>query len=498
MIINLLIKFCLKFPVNLLIENKHSLTNSDKYLLDKYDLHYSQRFLGSFVISIILSSTILIFTILSKYFFIAFFILLFFIFRFIMNMFENYVNEISSQLNSIMFLIQNNFNLILEIIPNNSNLTYYLVKLIYTITPNPIKQDFKEILLDFQRGNNIENLLLKYESPSENFNKYIKNLISSNFHSQNYLFERKELENEFKVLNRTLDTKISIFFFIGVFFPIGLNFMLLFHIFSVYWIFLFIIIYFVILNYLSKNVINKTTKLIGVSTNNLKRDEEYKLTLELLINITYWLKYLNAENAFIESYKISSYKLKKFIKEEIHMLKIYSYSLETFLYKILEKIKDNRNKLLFLTFSQMIREDPYKTAEQLDRILVTLKDHMNLQIERENIIKSESIKGKIFEILLPLINGLMLGIFIIIFNLISDSMLSFHANNLLFIRVFNNIEIFIIIINEFFMVILCSFYINKIINNKYHVIHFILISIIFFISIFFSIIYSLNISNQFL
>jgi len=494
MLIKFLIKLYSKTPKIIFIDQRHSLTNLDKYFIKKYKIYYSQRFLGSIIISFFIN---FIWLFLSLYFLNILFLLLFFIFflsfvRFFIRIFERYFKQISDYLDSILFLIKSNFNLFLEILPNDADLIQYLIKLIYSLSVGYIKKDIKNILSDIQKGIPPEKLILEYETPSENFNNFLKISIISNFNKKEYILNNNILENEFKIFNKSLETRISIYFFIGFFFPIGINFSLFLGFIRISWIFFLSILYFLILNNLNKSFINKSIILIGI--NNKKDDEEYKILLELFFNIIYFLKYFNLEDSFIEVYNIGSLELKHFLNDEIHYLKNFNYSLEKLLDQLNKKIINNKNKLLFNIFSEMLLKDSYKAIAQLNKILKVLKEHLNLQMEKENIIKGEKLRASVLMFLLPLINGLMLGIFIIFIQYINKILPSsyLYFDEIFRIKSLNNFELILLILDEIFINIFNGYFINKTIQQKNLIMEIFSIIILFSISLFLSIIFINN------
>ena len=175
------------------------------------------------------------------------------------------IKKDENMINALLYLIKIDFSLISKTFSENSDYTLIFIDLIKNYSL-PISESFKIILRKIHEGEIPEEELLKITTPSEDFNKYLKNLLLNNFkykYDYNKL-EETNSERNFRIILRDIESKISIIFFIGLFFPIGLCFLILFHQIDYITMILFIPFFLIFINFLFKKFIKIDIMLIGL------------------------------------------------------------------------------------------------------------------------------------------------------------------------------------------------------------------------------------------
>ncbi|GAH87845.1 unnamed protein product, partial [marine sediment metagenome] len=167
----------------------------------------------------------------------------------------------------------------------------------------PIKKEFRKILNKIQLGLNPEMLLANVITPSIDFNSYLKELLISNF-TYNETLPENSLEIKFRQYLREIESKLSVFFFVGLFFPLGLCFLILFQKINFLVLIIALPLFFFSIKTLNKKFLRSDSFLLGL-LNNYSKEEKAKFHefISFLKGFTINLqKNSSPEIAFINSY----------------------------------------------------------------------------------------------------------------------------------------------------------------------------------------------------
>ncbi|MFX1494702.1 MAG: hypothetical protein ACFFBZ_10510, partial [Promethearchaeota archaeon] len=184
-----------------------------------------------------------------------------------------YKDEI--KINALLYLVKIYFSILQKSLSNDSDLALIFIKLVkdYNL---PISKTFENIIKRIQEGYNPEKELINFVSPSEDFNKFLKELIADNFKTQ-YDFDKSNtysLENKFKVYLKQIETRLSIIFFTGLFTPLGLGFLILFNTINLYILLILIPLFFILQRILFKKFIKSDIFLLGLLNNYSKKEKK--------------------------------------------------------------------------------------------------------------------------------------------------------------------------------------------------------------------------------
>ncbi len=408
-----------------------------------------------------------------------------------------------SIINALLYLIKIDFSLIVNSLKSNSDFCMNFIELIkdYNL---PISNIFKEIFSKIHEGKVPEKEIIKIITPSEDFDKYIQELIINNFNPSFYYdnFEDGNTEKHFKIYLKDIESKISIIFFIGLFFPIGLCFLILFQTLKVILIILFIPIFLLFLNFLFKKFIKSDVLLIGL-LNNSSNIEKRKFTEFLFFLKSFALnlkKNISPEKAFYNSYLESRnnlHFLKEIIEIKISHLIDSSYSFDKMIHTLGVELNSIRYNLIINTIRKIISENAYHASEKINDILKIIHKHQKLEKKLEIRIRGEKFKLYLFLFLLPIIVGAIGGM-LPLFKIITEN-LSISTNysfiqqvNLDYINILNIFEFSIIFTTLLSSISITSYYFLKIIAYEKKAI------LIFSVDLLFTLTFFLSYTNLFL
>jgi len=402
----------------------------------------------------------------------------------------NGIHKSESILNALLFLIKIDFSLIQKTLNNNSDhyLNFILLIKNYNL---PISEKFKIILRKIHEGKTPEDELVKIITPSEDFNRYIRDLLINNF---NYKFEFNDLEwssseKKIKIYLRDIESKISIIFFIGLFFPVGLCFIILFLPINSILLIFFIPFFLIFLKVLFNKLIKIDIFLIGLlkdhSNIEKRKFDEFLLFLKSFsINLK---NNVSPEKAFINSYlenKNHLNLLKEQINKKISLLLNFSCSFAEILNSLGFELKSIRYKLILDAVKKMVEESAYYSSQKIYDLLSIIYKHRKLERKLEVLINGEKFKVFIFLFLLPIIIGAMSGMLPFFNILINNLNYTYDFSNNDYLNLINLIDVLLIFFTLLFSNFITSYYFLKIIHyeKRYFII---LIANMFFILTFF-------------
>jgi hypothetical protein len=362
------------------------------------------------------------------------------------------------ELTSYLYLIRIDFSLIELAKQNDEGVIMEFIKLIINKQIS-ISEDFKKILSHVHSGAIPEEELRLFESPSNEFNKYLIDIVEDN---KNPFFGddiSNSLEDEFKIYMKELSTKISLIFFLGIFFPIGLCIFIIFISFNKAIILVSIPIFLYFLKYLFHNFIKIDHFFMGM----IKKNSDYEKkkfceVLNLINRFSFHLeKNIAPEKAFINAYLEiinSNSILNKILSSEISSFLSGSLSFTQLINSFKNKLDEYRYSLVFNSINRMLKTNSNVSSRKIREIVNVLKNHIKLEKKIENIFRGERIKVFLFTILLPVILG-ALGSLVSIFPMIIRDFSNIQdINNLTLFKI--NFSLFDIIL-LLFVLLFCNF-----------------------------------------
>ena len=416
------------------------------------------------------------FNIIFKILVIQLVILISFLFSFIFSIIITYIFNIylykklkneELNINAYLKLIILDFSLINSLFTSISDKCLNFIESISNYD-YPISKIFKSIIRKIQFGKNPENELKNLNIISKNFQSFLNDLVSNNFEDINLvkINEYSYSEDLFETFIRSIESKLSIIFFIGLFFPIGSIFLIILQEIKPLSLIIIIPLYFFIIRYLSSKFLNEDIKLLGILNFESKNKRiEFNNFLLFLKSFAIMLsRKTSPENALYFAYKKTPKSFQKKMEHPVSLLIKNSISLKEMLDLFFFNLKSQRCKLILNVVKKMIHEDTYHTANKIWDLLKIISIHQKLEKRKRIIIKGEKFKSLIFVFLLPFILGIISGVFPTFFYYIN------LLNNPEFITTipfYNNFDLFdlILIFGSFLLSnIISVYYFSKIIS----------------------------------
>ena len=442
-------------------------------------------FLTTFILLFVTSSLFSIFNLVQIFSYSLIFSLFFsYCFN---NMFYKKILKKENQLNAFVYVIRIYFSLIQKSVGNSADLPINFIKLISNYNL-PIKKDFREILNKIQLGHNPENLLRNVVTPSIDFNSYLKELLISDF-SYNENIHNNSAEKKFQQYLREIESKLSVFFFIGLFFPLGMCFLILFQKITFLLLVIMLPLFFISIKTLNKKFLRNDSFLLGL-LNNYTKEEKTKFNefISFLKVFTLNLqKNISPEVAFINSYsqiKSQIILIEAAIKSQITNLLNFSYSFEEMLDNLQIVTKSIRFKIILDVIGKLVNKNAYISHKKIKELLHEISKHQKLEGQLEVIIRGERFRVLFFLFLLPIIIGGIGGLFPlfnIMVNTISFSNINYNSSLL---ELIFSYEFVIIFLALWFCVSVSSYYFLEIISYERKSLLITMSSIIYIIAFF--------------
>ena len=495
------VNFCKRFHKSHIPKLKFKELN-DRYKSlynDIYEISEDDINKASFLIFLISFSFFIIFSVIFLFFHILIVLFYSFLFSLILSYkFSVYLlNEIQkneSIINAMLYLIKINFSLMQKSLNKNSDYCINFIKLIKNYNL-PISDNFKEILRKTHEGELPEKMLMNILTPSEDFNRYLKDLLTTNFNNESGIIYSKDntLERKFKIYLRDIESKLSIIFFIGLFFPIGLCFLLSFQLIHLIFTILSIPLFLFILKSLFKKFIKQNSFLIGLigEYSNIEKRKFHEFLLFLKSFANNLRRNISPEYAFLKSYSQNRkhYDLiEDPLKNQISLLLNISCSFREMINNLKFELNSIRFKIILEAIEKFVNQNAFFSSEKIFDILAILSKHQVLETKLEIIIKGEKFKVFFFLFLLPLITGVIGGMFPL-FVLLNKN-IQFSNDFSLNIVYFK--DIVIIFLTLISIITITSYYFLKIINYNKRFLIMIVANIMFILTFLISLLNVLN------
>jgi len=477
------------------LDTRYKLMYEKEYNLHENDINKASFvvFLISFITLFITSNFLTIFNLIQIFSYSLIFSL-FFSYSFNKKFYKEILKK-ENQLNAFVSVIRIYFSLIQKSVGNSADLPINFIRLIsdYNL---PIKKEFRKILNLIQLGQNPEMLLANVITPSIDFNSYLKELLISNF-AYNETLTENSLEKKFRQYLREIESKLSVFFFIGLFFPLGICFIILFQ--KINFILLVIILpfFFISIKTLNKNFLQKDSFLLGLLNNySSKEKAKFHEFISFLKSFTLNLqKNSSPEIAFINSYsqmKSQIVLMDAPIKSQITNLINFSCSFEEILENLQIEINSIRFKIILDVIGKLVSKNAYISHEKISELLNEISKHQKLESQLDIIIRGERFRVLFFLFLLPIIIGGIGGLFPM-FNIMINN-ISFSSNIHLssLLELFLSYDFVVVFLALWFCVYTSSYYFLKIISYERKSVLITTASIIYIIAFFSSFFSVLN------
>ncbi len=451
------------------LDTRYKLMYEKEYNVHENDINKASFiiFLISFITLFTTSSFLSIFNLLQISSFSLIFSL-FFSYSFNKKFYKEIVKK-ENQLNAFVYVIRIYFSLIQKSVGNSADLTINFIRLIsdYDL---PIKKEFRKILNKIQLGQNPEKLLTNVITPSIDFNSYLKELLISNF-TYNETLTENSLEKKFRQYLREIESKLSVFFFIGLFFPLGICFLILFQKINFLLLVIILPIYFISIKTLNKKFLRNDSFLLGL-LNNYSKEEKAKFHefISFLKGFTLHLqKNSSPEIAFINSYfqnKSQFVLIDAPIKSQITNLLNFSCSFEEMLENLEIETNSIRFKIILDVIGKLVSKNAYISHKKINELLSEISKHQKLESQLEIIIRGERFRVLFFLFLLPIVIGGIGGLFPL-FNIMINN-ISFSSNIYLssLLELIFSYDFVVIFLALWFCVYISSYYFLEIISYE--------------------------------
>ncbi|MFX1569025.1 MAG: hypothetical protein ACFFCV_11740 [Promethearchaeota archaeon] len=376
-------------------------------------------------------------------------------------------------IDTLLSLIKINFSLMKTVKDQKSDLCLSFVKLIkdYKL---PISELFKHIFGKIHLGYAPEEELLMIKTSSKDFNSYVSELMIKNFgyDSDIDLYDENSAEKKFRVLLKSIQSKIGIIFFTGFFFPLVLSSFILFQQVKILFA-LFIAPFLLFLMYwMFKKMVRINIGLIGVldeySGLKEKKFSEFLLFLEVLALILE--NNYSPETAFIKAYSKSKAQLRllnELFYEQISYLISFQYTFEDLIKHLKLALESPRYKILLDLIYDMLKKSAYYSSRKIKDILNIIERHRRLEEKFKLIISGKKFLVKVFVFMFPGILGAIGGILPLVMAIVKN--MNFSENIQEVTSFYELVDIFDVLM-IFSILLICNlitcYYFLKIVRHK--------------------------------
>lgn len=475
-------RLCKKAPTLNLFHEHNIDDNFECFLIHKYGLSSKQvNFMASLITSLLSTTSILLFKV-SQILCVLMLVCTFIMFYYMKYTFKEEYLKNSRQLISLIPVIKTYLSLFEISLPADYNRSLAFLRLIKQLDLNVI-EPFSIIAQSIERGKSISNTINQeigyYNSFASFIQSYLEKGIDFNFeYGQNLI-------NRYKEFTGSLETRLSILFFLCVFFPLGLNLGIVFGMLDVYTLLIAAVLFFILMKLLNSKVVNEETLLLGIHDENASIiREEYNKTLEFIIDLARFLKYNSKERSLLLALD-RSVDFQLISNEITGDLNLYRTSVSNFFKITAKKLKSEQARLLLGTIERLLVHNARGTSFRLDDLIIVLKKHQDLEKERESILKSQNVKRLILLMLIPLINGILVSIIPVIqslFKLSSTNFQGYFSSFSVFAGNYKTLSPVFSILFEVVILLIIFYYFTHSFERKYKIFGFLLMFGVFFVS----------------
>ncbi len=324
---------------------------------------------------------------------------------------------------ALLPLVKINFSLTRSVQDSKNDPCLSFVKLIANYKL-PVSILFKVIYNKAHLGVAPERELAAISTPSKDFNAYISELLITNFGTRGD-YDENFAEKNFRVLLKSLDSKIGLIFFVGLFFPLVLcSFILFQNVKVLFAIFVAPLLLF-LMYWMFKKLVRINLSLIGVldeySDVKERQFSEFLLFLEsLMLNLK---NNYSPEIAFVKAY--SKNKPHLTLLSDVFNVKISSLLSLQFTFKdLIDQLKleldSPRYKVILNVIYAMLEKSAYYSSEKIADIIQIIEKHRRLEQKFKTIVKGKKFMVMVFVLLFPAILGTIGGMLPLIIAVVSS------------------------------------------------------------------------------
>ncbi len=324
---------------------------------------------------------------------------------------------------ALLPLVKINFSLIRSVQDQKTDLCLSFIKLVadYKL---PISIFFKIIYNKAHLGFAPERELSIISTPSKDFNAYVSELLITNFGAHGD-YDENSAEKNFRVLLKSLDSKIGLIFFVGLFFPLVLCAFILFQNVKVIFMLFVAPLLLFLMYWMFKKLVRINIALIGVldeySDVKEKQFSEFLLFLEsLMLNLK---NNYSPEIAFVKAYsKNKPYLvlLNDVFRRKISALLSLQYTFKDLIDQLKLELDSPRYKVILNVIYTMLEKSAYYSSEKIADIIQIIEKHRRLEQKFKTVVQGKKFVVMVFVLLFPVILGTIGGMLPLIIAVIGS------------------------------------------------------------------------------
>jgi hypothetical protein len=264
-----------------------------------------------------------------------------------------------------------------------------------------------------QCGKAPESSVKQHFYPSKRMREYINNLFSRNNNQKNQATWNQDsnAEEAFIEFSKSLESRISITFFVGLFFPIGVAFLTLLGFMSEIQLVLSVPLLMLILSRIQSHFLKSKITLVGSFNDGDTTDDEYLTILRMIEEFAHYLEKFPPEYAIYAALRDRSNSIEALFGIRGSNLIPIGTPFSECIKIMLGYVNGRRTRLLLQNVNSSIELDSFQTSGRIVKLLDVIRKNIKIQNERKQIIKAEQFKAIVFIFLLPMILGVLSGLF---------------------------------------------------------------------------------------
>ncbi|MFX1275904.1 MAG: hypothetical protein ACFFBP_06735 [Promethearchaeota archaeon] len=402
-------------------------------------------------------------------------------------------------INALSYLIKINFSLKKSIQHERADTCMTFIKLMMDYKL-PISELFRHIFGRIHLGFVPEEELELLVTPSKDFNIYISELLIKNFGYNTKIdyYNESSAEKNFRILIKSLDTKIGIIFFIGLFFPLILCTFILFQQVKLLFVLFITPLLLVFMYWMFKKLVRVNTVLIGVLDEYSRtKEQQFSEFLQFLESLALNLKNsYSPEVAFIKAWTKNKSQfplLNETLNTHISSLISLQYTFEDLINQLKITLASPRYKIILDVIHSMLENSAYYSSEKINDIIQIIERHRTLEDRFKTIIRGKRFIVKIFIFLFPVILGTLGGMLPLVISIVKNLENIEEMQNINHMyELMDFSDVIIIFCVLFVCIIITCYYFLKIVRHKRISIMFYILSFIFIIAFIQSFMYGIS------
>jgi len=414
-----LLKIMSNIPREGYIKNQIKHSDEENYtwnqVVIKFGVYPSQAFSTAVIMSIFTLTIMITINLFANISNIGIFLFVLFglaLFNYIYNYFPKKVRSDGTKIELLLEIIRFDVELLINSVSEKEDLVIRILTLLQNYD-EVLSKEMRKVIRELYRGKQIVDVLDELYIPSKSFREFLLTIIENTSHIEFLsLLENNDLtEKAYVRFTKSLESRISILFFIGIFFPIGIALGTMLQQISGIYLLLSIPIFFTIMLVLKRKFMVADIELLGQNNNNtVDSKKEYSEFLEFYQKFSKHLLEYSPEYSLIKAYEESGDIIKQELKSLILEISRYRISIEEFFTKITTVLKNPRIRAIFNNTKSSIVLNSFGSSDRIQKTIKLINKNLRKQDEREELVKSEKFKAIIFIGLMPIILGVLAGI----------------------------------------------------------------------------------------